>query len=346
MKKVVLFGTYNADYPRNRLLSKFFKKLEIETISINYRGKGIGKYFRMAKELRGLTDYDVILVGFPGSISVIAARLVSKKPIIFDAFLSLYDTYVYDRKSVHPYSLKARWYRMIDKLSCRLATYVMVDTPQHADYFHSELGVPEAKLHAILVSTDIALFTPAEKKMNNASYTIFWHGKYSPLHNVELILEAANILRSEPEFAFQLLGSGGQEYDTIRSIAAKKKLTNVNFLPSVPYDQLPHAISQADLCLGMFGKSDKVDRVVPNKIYEYLACGKVVITRNSSACRDILGSSEIFYLEHGTVQELVEQIRKIRHDKGSGYLSHANRRESENLEEKAFNSFNKLITTI
>src|SRR3989344_4696963 len=100
MKKVIYFGTYNAGYPRNRLFRKFFDASGVSVEGINERSGGLLKYFRLALRLSKSSGYDAVLVGFPGNLSVIVARLVTRKPIVFDAFISLYDTYVHDRMTV------------------------------------------------------------------------------------------------------------------------------------------------------------------------------------------------------------------------------------------------------
>src|SRR3546814_8336865 len=69
---------------------------------------------------------------------------------------------------------------------------------------------------------------------------------------------------------------------------AEEPLPKLHWLEWVEYRQLKQFIAEAELCLGIFGTSEKVASVIPNKVFQLVAAGRPVITRDSAAIRDLL----------------------------------------------------------
>src|SRR5690606_7440598 len=63
----------------------------------------------------------------------------------------------------------------------------------------------------------------------------------------------------------------------------RHKPKNLTWLPWMDYEQLPSLIHSATVSLGIFGISDKAARVLPNKMFQILAAGGSIITRDSPA---------------------------------------------------------------
>ena len=51
-------------------------------------------------------------------------------------------------------------------------------------------------------------------------------------------------------------------------------------------------MAASHVCLGIFGTSPKARRVIPNKVFQALACGVPVVTAETPAARELLRDGE------------------------------------------------------
>jgi glycosyltransferase involved in cell wall biosynthesis len=250
------------------------------------------RYLKMARAV------DVIVVGACGHAYVPLASLLARltgKPLVFDAFVSQYDSLVWDRKTVAPQSWKARYYFALDKVSGWLADRVLLDTVQHSDFYARTFGLSASKFRSIFIGADTQLFYPRPRQRESREFRAVFVGTFIPLQGVSTILEAAQRLASRPDIRFQLAGDG-QTFPAAVAHAQRLGLRNVAFLGNVPAERVPALVADADVCLGIFGETDKARRVIPNKVYEAMAMARPVITGESEAARALLTHRENAWL--------------------------------------------------
>ncbi len=291
--RVCYFGDYNPEYARNRVIAKGVGNYGISVIKCHSQDRGWVKYWRLFKAHRSLS-YDILLVGYSRDRWIVfLAWLIKKKPLYWDAFYSIYDSWVFDRKLTSKFHPKAWYYFLLDWLACHLADKILLDTNAHIDYFAKTFRVKREKFVRVLVGSDDDVFYPRpEKKTSQKSkFIIHFHGKFIPLQGVEYIIQAVKLLENEKNIVWQIIGKG-QEYKKIRRLTSQLRLDNINFIDPVPYWELPQYINKADVCLGIFGSSGKTQRVIPNKVYEAVAMGKAVITANTPAVREVFTDGE------------------------------------------------------
>ena len=313
--KVCYWGTYDRDYPRNRILISGLRENGVEVVECNagiWRNtaekmaaatsswanfKVLSRWFKayvdLAWRFKGIKNVDFMIIGYSGHFDVFVARILSRVkgvPIVFDAFLSLYDSLVFDRKVVRKGSLKAGLLYYVDKYSCKLADMVLLDTDQHIDYFISEFRLPRKIFSRILIGADDHIFYPIGSNGKEKPFTAIHYGKYIPLHGMPYIIKAAKELENA-NVRFQLIGAGG-EYESSMRLAKDLDLKNIEFIEFLDQKELTHYIDNADVCLGIFGDTEKARRVVPNKVYEAMAMKKPLITGDSPAAAEILINNE------------------------------------------------------
>jgi glycosyltransferase involved in cell wall biosynthesis len=99
----------------------------------------------------------------------------------------------------------------------------------------------------------------------------------------------------------------------VRELTARLGASNVEFLPRRPVEQLAELIAGSHVCLGAFGTNAKALRVIPNKVFDALACRRPVITGDAPAVREALTDREHVWLcDPGDEEALADAIVTLR----------------------------------
>ncbi len=334
---VCYFGTYSRgeEYARNNAIIGGLEKNGVEVIpcqadvwptheeKMASLEKGMAAqawaylraYFKLIRKYFSVPDHSFLCVGYIGHVDLFPARLlgwVRRKPVVFDAFFSLYDTVVLDRGLYPADSLRARLLKAVDRWSCRLADLVLLDTWEHVDYFCREFRLPRSRFLAVPLGTDEKNFYPREWPSEDSVLDIISYSSYIPLHGIDVQLDAAAILKDESDIRFTFVGKG-QLYPEMRERAEKADLDNVRFIEWVPHGELVELIALSDVCLGIFGRTEKASRVIPYKAYEALAMKKPLVTGDSSAAAELFRDGENALLSPmGDAETLAEKIKLLR----------------------------------
>jgi len=296
----VLFATgREIDYPRNDVLLRAFRRIgQVEVIGERGSGSIVRRSLRFSLRLlpRLLNPrHDLLFIGFYGHFLMLPAGLLARRPVLFDAFVSTYDTLCLDRRRFSPRSAAGRLAFWLDRTTCRLADRVLLDTLHHARYFADTFALPPDRFAVLPVGCNEDLFRPAPLALPGPATRVLYYSSYLPLHGVETVVQAAARLTSHP-IHFRLIGNG-QAYNRVRQLANTLGLQNVAFIPPVPLDALPAEIAAADICLGgHFGDTPKAGRVVPGKIYQILAMARPLIAAGTPANRELLSHGETAFL--------------------------------------------------
>lgn len=312
---ICYFGFYNPSYSRNAVLMRGLKKNGVTVVECRTAKTGFAKYVDLYKKHRALRGrYDALFVAFPGQQAMILARFITRKPIVFDAFTSLYDSMVCDRKLVSRWSMRALYYWKLDFISCLFADRILLDTQAHIEYFAKTFKIRRKKFVRIFVGSDDAVYRPLPKKMPEGNaFIVHFHGSFIPLHGIEHIIQAAHRVEGE-DILFTLVGDG-QTHDAMRKMAERLQGNNIRFHAGMSHTQLNEAMNSADICLGIFGNTEKALRVIPNKIYEALGAGKAVITEESPGAKELLedGITALFACP-ADAGNLAEKILQLKND--------------------------------
>jgi len=317
--RVLYFGTYERDYPRNAQVISALRRAGVEVVERhvgvwensrqNWSAGPVAATRLALAELRLLRrpreEFDAVLVGYPGHFDLPAARRTARgRPVVFNPLVSLSDTLVADRGRFRDGSLPARTLARIDRRALRSADLVVADTRANAEHLAEIADLPPERIEVCFVGAEERLFKPGWAPVD--PFTALFVGKLIPLHGLETILAAAN---AAPDLHFRIVGSGQLES------LVQERPENVEWVPWVEYERLPAELHRAGCALGIFGTSDKAMRVIPNKAFQALACGTPLVTADTPAARELLVHDESALLvPAGEPEALAAALRTLRAD--------------------------------
>lgn len=314
--RVVFWGTYDTGKPRVRILLRGLRENGVEVIECH---KEVWGGIEDKSQLKGLKQklellpkwllaypvliwrylrlpkHDAAIVGYLGQLDVLVLCLFAwlrGVPIIWDAFLSLYNTVVEDRRMLAPGNPIAWMLWTWEWLACRAADLVVLDTNAHGRYFVDTFGVPESKVRRIFVGAETDLFRPRPdiRRDPSQAFTVLFYGQFIPLHGIDTVVRAAKLTEAQG-IRWVIVGTG-QESPRIRALVEALKPANLEMLEWIPYAELIDWLHKADMCLGIFGDTEKAARVIPNKVFQILAAERPLITADTPAIREILADGD------------------------------------------------------
>lgn len=307
-KNILWWGRFDPGYSRNRILRNLLHLSGYALQDFIPRVSSLGSFESLFAKL---SVPDAVWVPAFRQKDFYSARRYANKhniPLIFDPLISAWDKALFERKKFQESDRQAikllHWEQSM--FSC--SDLVIADTIPHARFFIEKLLAPRDKTVVIPVGAEESLFNMQPLHSPGTPPEIFFFGSFINLQGPEVIIEAALRL---PKARWTLLGKG-----PLKKACEEKSVgqEHIHFEDWLPYENLPERIGKADIILGIFGTSPKSGRVIPNKAYQALACGRPLITQESTAYPSVITSSTeagITFVPAGDPKALADAVEKM-----------------------------------
>jgi len=315
--RVLFLAGREIEYARNQVLLHALQRFADVDVIAGRKGRSLSvnslNVARRAAPLLG-KGYDLVFIGFYGHLILRLLAPLIRAPLLFDAFVSTYDTLSFDRGQFSPGSPLGRMAFWLDRANCLRADHVLLDTRSHVDYFVETFDLPRARFDAIPVGCSDDIFTPQPPPLGNDPLRVLGYSTFLPLHGMDVVLNAAAQLAGEP-VEMKLIGDGPL-HAQMRELAERLELANVSFAPPVSPTALASEIAAADICLGgHFSTGEKAGRVIPGKVYQMLAVGRSVIAADAPGNRELLAHDETaYFVPPGDADALAHAIHTLVYD--------------------------------
>ena len=289
---ICYFGIYQPTWARDTVLLKGLGRAGVKIIPLVDTGAGWRKWLGLWRRHRALKEsYDFILVGYLSNLVVPLARLLSRRPMIFNAGNSMYEGAVLDRGDYGAWSPRRYLIWLIDFLAFHAAHLVLVESGEQKKFLRRKFLVPPKKMAVLFAGADDAVFAPDTAIKKADTFTVLFRGWLVPATGVASVLSAAALLKNE-NINFRIIGRGpltAWVKDKIRT----ERLSHVELITEfLPEAELHRQMLACHLMLGQFANHPRLERTIQNKTFEALALGLPYITRDSPSNRELLADGE------------------------------------------------------
>jgi len=221
-----------------------------------------------------------IVIGFGILNAYLAINLAKEKKIPFVYYL------IDALHTLIPFKLLQPLGKIIEKKSLEKADRVIVINEKLMDY-SIKMGAPLERTSVVRAGVDLDRFklnAKAKKireqygikKDDTILFFMGWLYNFSGIKEVALTL--AKIKDKHPDFKLLVVGEGDL-YPELLQIREKHNLQDHLILTGKqPYGKIPEFIGTSDICLLPAHHNKVMQDIVPIKMYEYMACGKPVIS--------------------------------------------------------------------
>lgn len=311
--RVCYFGTYRREYSRNKIMISGLRANGVDVVECHetlwhgiddrvavvsggwrkpaFWWRVFRTYARLLRKYFKVRNYDVMVVGYPGQFDVFLARLltkIKKRPLVWDVLMSIYQVSI-ERGLDSINSKTIKWLKIIEHKASNLPDLLIMDTLEHAKFYSELQNVSFNKFGVVPLGADSKFYNVNKvSDAGDGKFHVCYYGSFIRNHGVEFIIEAAKLVKDD-DIVFDMIGEG-PEKDRLESLAVNLK--NIIFWGYLKDDIFFEKISEADICLGVFGNTSQSLVSINNKIYECMAMGKAIITGESEAISNLFGPSK------------------------------------------------------
>lgn len=216
-------------------------------------------------------------------VTALIARIRGAR-LVVDGFIGLHETHIEDWQVAAPGSCRALRYRLQDAFARRVADVYLVDTDVRAAAIRR--SAPGSTVVTLPVGAPgWAAHMPS--RTETGPLRVLYYGNYIPLHGVPVVVDALRRVASQRDVRATFIGAGAARPAVELAVVDAGLQDRVRFADPLPTGDLAAEIAAHDVVLGIFGTSPKAASVIPNKVWQGLAAGRLVITRRSTALAEI-----------------------------------------------------------
>jgi len=173
--------------------------------------------------------------------------------------------------------------KRIDRRVAHRATALVVISERFADFYHSQRDVPRERIHVVSNWMDETRVVPGARvgsfrraqEISAEQFIVMYAGNVGSVAGVELLLDAAELLRDNRRVVFVVAGDGS-ERSVLEARVRARGLANVRFHYPWRPEEMNDVHAAADVLVLPTRRSAAITSV-PSKLIAYMLAGRPVL---------------------------------------------------------------------
>lgn len=243
------------------------------------------------------TNYDVAFIDSTPPIQGLKMPLIKwfkRKPTVYNA-QDLFPDSLVNNGLTKKGALIWKIGRIVEKITYKYADKIIVISEDFKKNIMAK-GVSEEKIIVIYnwVDQNAVVDIPREKNklfdkynLDREKFYITYNGNIGLSQNMDMLMEVAKALQSNPCIQFVLVGTGAY-LDEVKKMVNERDLDNVHLLPFQPYEDISHVFSLGDVSL-VVSKPGTGSASVPSKTWSIMSASRPVLANfDENELKDII----------------------------------------------------------
>ena len=225
--------------------------------------------------------------------------------------------------------------RVIENFTYRNADKIIVISEDFKRNIMAK-GVPEEKIVVVYNWVDEEAVKHVSRDENvlfdrygldRSKFYITYSGNIGLTQNMDMLLEVAKELETNPDIHFVLIGEGAYK-KRVQEIIAEQKIGNVTLLPFQPYEDISYVFSLGDVGL-VISKPGVGENSVPSKTWSILSASRPVLANfDENELKTIVAENDCgIFTKAGDKEAFKQAILDLYNDRARCELLGRNGRE-------------------
>jgi glycosyltransferase involved in cell wall biosynthesis len=206
----------------------------------------------------------------------------------------------------------------IERYAVKHVDHLLVVVEESARRFIA-MRVNEKKISIVSNTPDMDLFAPRNTPQGSLAgqdaLQLIYVGFVQEGRGLDTVLSALSNMKETGLVKFTVIGDGDY-LEPLKRLARQQQVEKlVEFRGWIKNTHIPDCIYASDIGVIPHRKSEHTDSTIPNKLFDFMACGKPVIVSNADPMKRIVGEEQCgLVFKSGDADDLLRVINRAMSD--------------------------------